>query len=277
MSDKHKVEKVVVLAAGFGTRFYPLTKAQPKEMLPILDKPVIHYVVEELVDSGLDKILIIVGKGKESVINYFDSHELDEKNEDHGGLDKFPEIFYVRQKKQLGLANVIKYARKFVDGEPFVVLLGDMIYDTPKGNQVVKQLIDVYNKHKCTVIAVEQLQKHSIKDYGIIDGEKIADNLWRVRGAVEKPNPEDAPSDIGIGGAYLFTHEIFEYIKRLKPGRNNEFQITDAISDMAKEHKVIGYRIEGGYHHIGDKESWIKTFIDFAKKDRRFKGWFPIS
>ena len=227
--------------------------------------------------AARSKVAEKVGKGKESVINYFDSHEMDDKNEDHGGMDKFPEIFYVRQKKPLGLANAINYAHKFVGTEPFVVLLGDMIYDTPKGNQVVKQLIDVYNKHKCTVIAVEEIPKSRIKDYGIIDGDKIAENMWRVKGAVEKPDPEKAPSDIGIGGAYLFTSEIFEYIKALKPGRNNEFQITDAISNMAKDHKVIGYRIEGDYHHIGDKESWIKTFIDFAKKDKRFKAWLPIS
>jgi len=271
LSDKQdKVEKVIVLAAGYGTRFYPLTRAQPKEMLPILDKPVIHYVVEEIVNSGIEKILIVVGKGKESLINYFDSHDLDDKLSDQG-INDFPEIFYVRQRKQLGLANAISYAHKFVDSEPFVVLLGDMIYSTAKGNEVVKQLIDVYKKQKCTVIAVEKLPKSSIRDYGIIDGEKIADNMWRVKGAVEKPDPKDAPSDIGIGGAYLFTPEIFDYIKSLKPGRNNEFQITDAISNMAKDHKIVAYVIEGGYHHIGTKESWIETFIDFAKKDKRFK------
>ncbi|MDE1768783.1 MAG: NTP transferase domain-containing protein [Candidatus Micrarchaeota archaeon] len=265
-----KIRKVVIPAAGLGTRLYPLTRGQPKEMLPIVDKPVIHYVVEEAVKAGIEEILIIIGRGKESVINYFDSNNFDSNLDREYGFDKFPEIFFVRQKEPKGLADAINCARGFVGEEPFLVLLGDTIYTTQSKDAVAKQLVKAFESKDAPIIAVEKIGQSEIKYYGIIDGKKVSDRLWLIKDAVEKPDPKDAPSNMGIAGAYVLTSDIFNYIDRLSKGKNGEYQLTDALKAMAKETEVYGYEFEGRRYDIGTKERWIDAFIEFAKGDKKF-------
>ena len=258
------VKKVIIPAAGLGKRFYPLTRAQPKEMLPLLDKPVIHYVVEEAVNSGLDEVLIIVGKGKDAFINYFDKSNMDDGAEKDFGIDRFPNIYFVRQKEPLGLGDAIKYANSFVKDEPFVVLLGDTVYKSLTKETITQQLLKVYEERKAPVIAVEEVPKQMTKDYGIIKGEKIDERLWLVRDMMEKPKPEEAPSNLGITGAYVLEPDIFSYLSKIKPGANGEYQLTDALKMLSMDRKVLAYSINGKRYDIGKKETWIKVFVEFA-------------
>ena len=260
------IKKVVIPAAGLGRRFYPLTRAQPKEMLPIVDKPVIHYVVEEAIRSGLDEILIIVGKGKDAIINYFDKANLYEDLEKEYGIDNFPNIYFIRQKEQLGLADAIRYAKGFVGNEPFVVLLGDTIYISSNQFTVTQQLINLYTERKLPVIAIEEVSKEKIKDYGIINGNKISENVWLIKDLVEKPQAASAPSNLGITGAYILEPDIFDYINNIKIGVNNEYQLTDALKLLCKDKSLLGYKFEGKRYDIGTKELWIKTFFEFSKE-----------
>lgn len=257
-----RIKKCVIPAAGLGTRFYPLTRAQPKEMLPILDKPVIHYVVEEAVKSGLDEILIIVGAGKESIINYFDKHKLDDKFDDYG-LKDIPDIYFVRQKEQKGLADAIRYGQTFTGDDDFVVLLGDTIYKSPDNHTVTSRLISEFVKVKSAVIAIEKVPIERVSDYGIIESEKEVNNLFKIKGVVEKPEISKAPSDMGITGIYAFHKEIYNYISKLSLGRNNELQLSDAIDIMSKEIDVYAAVISGKRYDIGNKELWYNTFIEF--------------
>ena len=247
-----------------GKRFYPLTRAQPKEMLPILDKPVIHYVVEEAVNSGLDEILIIVGAGKDSIINYFDRHTLDETMDDYGFRD-LPDIYFVRQKEQRGLADAIKYAQKFTGSEDFVVLLGDTIYRSNDEKTVTSHVVEEFSRTGSPVIAVEKVPREKVVDYGIVDAAARHNNMFKIMGVVEKPEINQAPSDLGITGIYAFHPEIYDYISRLSLGRNNEMQLSDAVNLMANERDVFGYIINGRRYDIGTKEMWYRTFIEFSK------------
>lgn len=264
-----QIRKAVIPAAGLGSRFYPLTKAQPKEMLPILDKPIIHYVVEEAVKSGLDQIFIIVGAGKDAIINYFDSNTLDSRFDN--GFDDLPDIYFVRQKELLGLANSISYAEKFIDSEPFAVLLGDTIYKSQSSDTVTSQLINSFGRWNSPIIAVEPVPRDKIRDYGIIAGNKIDEHTWNIDSMIEKPDPEDAPSNIGIAGSYILGPEIFEMINGLNSGKNGEYQLTDALSSLAGHERVIGYEFSGTRYDIGTKELWVKTFFEFARNDERFR------
>lgn len=264
------IKKVVIPAAGLGSRFYPLTKAQPKEMLPILDKPVIHYVVREAVEAGLDEILIIVGKGKEAIINYFDKHELDKLNE--GGTTNFPEIFFVRQREPLGLADAIRYSKSFVGDDPFLVLLGDTIYTSGTEKPVASQILDVFKKVNKTTIAIEEVPKQKIGDYGIVAGKPISESLFEIHDLIEKPEPDRAPSNLGITGIYALTHEIFDCIGRIKPDKKGEYQLTDALKLLAKKECLVGTRFDGTRYDIGTKELWVKAFFEFARKDPRYKS-----
>jgi len=259
-----KVRKAVIPAAGFGKRFYPLTRAQPKEMLPILDKPVIHYVVEEAVKSGLDEILIIVGHGKDAIIDYFDYHVLDETMDDYGIRD-FPDIYFIRQKHPLGLGDSLKYAKKFVADEPFVVLLGDTIYVSDLKKTVTSQLLDIYEKIKAPVLAVENVKREKTRDYGIVSGKAIERNLWKLNYLIEKPEPENAPSNLGITGIYILNNKIFDYLEKIGPGENNEYQLTDALNLLALENDLYAATFKGKRYDIGTMDLWIKTFIEFAK------------
>lgn len=264
-----RVRKAVIPAAGMGTRFYPLTRAQPKEMLPILDKPVIHYVVEEAVNSGLDQILIIVGYGKDAIVNYFDRNSLDEKFDDKE-FSSFPDIYFVRQKEQLGLAHALKSARNFVNDDPFVVLLGDTIYRSSRDGTVTSDLIDVFSKYGNSTITVEEVPEDKIQDYGIIDAEPAEEDVYRINRMVEKPNPEDAPSNLGVTGLYALTSDIFQYIDRIEPGRNGEYQLADVFNLMTNDVDIMANTLHGTRYDVGTKELWVKTFIEFAQKDKRF-------
>ena len=256
----------MIPAAGVGSRFYPLTRAQPKEMLPILDKPVIHYVVEEAVNSGLDEILIIVGAGKDAIINYFDRHNLDDKMDDYGFKD-LPDIYFVRQKEQRGLADAIRYAKHFTGDEDFVVLLGDTIYISNDSSSVTSKILDVYYKYRLPTIAVEEVPEYKFKDYGMIMSEEKGKGIYKVKGIVEKPNVGQAPSNLGITGIYVLGPYIYDYISGIKPGKNGEYQLADAYNSLMKEREVIAAIIEGKRYDIGTKEMWIRTFLEFAKNN----------
>lgn len=260
-----RIRKVVIPAAGIGSRFYPLTRAQPKEMLPILDKPVIHYVVEEAVNSGLDEILIIVGAGKDAIINYFDRHAMDQKMDDYG-LGDLPPIFFVRQKEQKGLADSIRYAEHFTGDDDFVVLLGDTIYKSPDDRTVTSKILSIHERFKLPLVAVEKVPNKKIKDYGIIEYVKMEKGIYQVRRVVEKPDPSQAPSNIGITGIYVLGGYIYNYLKKIKPGVNGEFQLTDAYNLIIKDRDVIAAEIEGERFDIGTKELWIRTFHKFASE-----------
>jgi len=260
------IRKVVIPAAGAGKRFYPLTRAMPKEMLPILDKPVIHYVVEEAVKSGIDEILIIVGHGKDAIINYFDYNNMDEELDNYGIRD-FPSIYFIRQKQPLGLGDALRYAEKFVGEELFVVLLGDTIYVSETKKTVLKQLLDVYEETKTPLIAVEEVSIDKIKDYGIISGKKVKNNLWKIDHLIEKPEPDEAPSNLGITGIYILDNKIFDYLKKIKKGKNNEYQLTDALNLYAKENDLYASTFKGKRYDIGTKELWYKTYMEFLESN----------
>ncbi|MEN4017626.1 MAG: UTP--glucose-1-phosphate uridylyltransferase GalU [Methanobacterium sp.] len=261
--------KAVIPAAGLGTRFLPATKAQPKEMLPVFNKPTIQYVVEEAVSSGIDDILIITGKGKRSIEDHFDrAFELEYFLQNCGKTDylneiesisEMADIYYVRQKKQKGLGNAISYAKKHIDGEPFAVLLGDTIAQSEI--PCTKQLIDVYNRYESTVIAIEEVPDEKVERYGIINGTKIGDSLYKIEDLVEKPKLEDAPSNLGIIGRYLLAPEIFDYINEVPPGVGGEIQLTDALRLFDESYGCI---FKGKIHDIGNTVDWLKSSIEIA-------------
>ena len=271
MLGLEKIRKCVIPAAGMGTRFYPLTRAQPKEMLPILDKPVIHYVVQEAVNSNLDEILIIVGAGKESIINYFDKHKLDDKFDDYG-LKDIPDIYFVRQKEQKGLADAVRYAEGFVNEQPFVVLLGDTIFTSNNGT-ATSHLMSIFYKYKKQCLQVEQVPRSKVQDYGIV--EVIPYNeCFMIKNIVEKPALNEAPSDLGATGTYILTPDIFDYIRNIKPGKNDELQLADAFNEVSKNDGMLASMLSGRRFDVGTKELWVSTFLEFARNDDRFKGLF---
>lgn len=263
-----RIRKVVIPAAGIGKRFYPLTRAQPKEMLPILDKPVIHYVVEEAVKSGLDEILIVVGYGKDAIINYFDKHPLDSEMDSYG-IGELPDIYFVRQKEQKGLADSIRYARHFTGDEDFLVLLGDTIYMSDTQETVTSQLLNLYFTKHNPCIMVERVPKEKVRDYGIIDADqdKPDNSIYRVKGVIEKPDHNEAPSNLGITGIYTFGDYVYDYIQRIKPGKNSEYQLSDAYNLMVDDMDVYAIEMKGKRYDIGTKELWIRTFVDFAARE----------
>lgn len=261
--------KAVIPAAGLGTRFLPATKAQPKEMLPVFNKPTIQYVVEEAVNSGIDDIIIITGKGKRPIEDHFDkSWELEYNLEKKGKLDYLAEvqsisnmadIFYVRQKKQNGLGDAISCAKKHIGDEPFAVLLGDTI--TYSGVPCTKQLIDVHDKYGGSVIAIEELPERKIERYGIVDGTEIENNIFKVNNLVEKPKLEEAPSNLGITGRYILTPDIFDKLESIEAGVGGEIQLTDAINE---QENVFATTFEGTIYDIGNTMEWLKSSIDMA-------------
>ncbi len=261
--------KAVIPAAGLGTRFLPATKAQPKEMLPVFNKPTIQYVVEEAVNSGIDDILIITGKGKRPIEDHFDkSWELEYNLEQKGKLDYLEEvqsisnmadIYYVRQKKQNGLGDAISCAKKHIGNEPFAVLLGDTI--TYSETPCTKQLIDVHEKYGGSVIAIEELPERKIERYGIVDGTEIENNIFKVNNLVEKPKLEEAPSNLGITGRYILTPDIFDKLESIEAGVGGEIQLTDAINE---QENVYASTFEGTIYDIGNTMEWLKSSIDMA-------------
>lgn len=270
------VKKAVIPAAGYGTRFLPATKSSPKEMIPIIDTPVIQYVVEEAVESGITDILMIIGKGKRAIEEHFDRSPILEesllKKQNLQMLDKIrsisnmANIHFIWQKEMNGLGDAILHAKYHVGNEPFVILLGDTLVQSPDG-PITKQLIDVYNKNKGSVIALEEVKPELVSRYGIIDGEKISDNVVKANDWIEKPSIEEAPSNLAVASRYLFTPEIFDYLEKTLPGKNDEIQLTDAMREMVKHHPMFGMKFNGKRYDIGNKMGFIKTNIEFALKD----------
>ena len=268
--------KAVIPAAGLGTRFLPATKAQPKEMLPVFDKPTIQYVIEEAVASGIDDILIVTGKGKRPIEDHFDrSFELEYHLSENGKDDYLNEvkeisdladIYYVRQKKQKGLGDAIYCAEKHVGGEPFAVMLGDTITKGPV--PCIKQLIDVYKKYNASTIAVEEVPCEKVERYGIIKGNEVENRLYNIEKLVENPKIDEAPSNLAIMGRYVLTNDIFNHIENTEPGFGGEIQLTDA---MAKLDTIYGQVFEGKTYDIGNRIEWLKTSIEFAMDDEEAK------
>lgn len=264
--------KAVIPAAGLGTRFLPATKAQPKEMLPVYSKPTIQYVVEEAVASGIDDILIITGKGKRSIEDHFDrSFELEYFLRNCGKMDNLVEveaisemadIYYVRQKKQKGLGDAILCAKKHIDGEPFAVLLGDTISQSQV--PCTRQLMDIHEKYSSSAIAIERVPKDKIERYGIINGEMVENNLYKIRDMVEKPKPQEAPSDLAITGRYLLEPEILDHIENIPPGFGGEIQLTDAMRCL---NDIYGYVFHGKIYDIGNTVEWLKSSLEIALQD----------
>jgi UTP--glucose-1-phosphate uridylyltransferase len=261
--------KAVIPAAGLGTRFLPATKAQPKEMLPVFDKPTIQYVVEEAVASGIDDILIVTGKGKRSIEDHFDrSFELEYSLRESGkndylemveSISEIADIYYVRQKEQKGLGDAIYCARKHIDGEPFAVLLGDTI--TRSDVPCTKQLMDVHDKYGSSAIAVEEVPCDKVERYGIIKGSLKEENLYLIENMIEKPSVDEAPSNLAIMGRYILDSKIFDYIDEVPPGFGGEIQLTDAMRLLDD---IYGLVFKGKTYDIGNKVEWLKTSLEFA-------------
>ncbi len=270
------IRKAVIPAAGYGTRFLPVTKSSPKEMIPIVDTPVIQYVVEEAVASGITDILMIIGKGKRAIEEHFDRspilEETLQKKANFEMLEKIKDIsnmaniHFIWQKEMNGLGDAILHAKYHVNNEPFVILLGDTLVQSENG-PVTKQLIDVYNQTKSSVIALEEVKPELVSKYGIIDGEPISENVFKAHGWIEKPSPDEAPSNLAVASRYLFTPEIFDYLENTIPGKNNEIQLTDAMREMVKFQPMYGMKFTGKRYDIGDKMGFIKTNIEFGLKD----------
>jgi UTP--glucose-1-phosphate uridylyltransferase len=264
------IKKAVIPAAGLGTRMLPITKAQPKEMLPVVNKPVIQYVVEEAYYSGIREILIVTGRNKRAVEDHFDRIGFPVKDEDMERLERMLDeiaILFVRQKEPKGLGDAVKYAKPFVGSEPFALLLGDNITIPP----CIKELVKVFEKYKAPIVALERLPKERIPLHGIIKGEEIEDGIYKIEDLVEKPKVEEAPSNIGIIGRYSLTPEIFDYIEGLKPGHDGEIQLTDALKVMVREKAVYGMIFKGRRYDIGDKTEWLKANIELALENKEFE------
>ncbi|MBB3110569.1 UTP--glucose-1-phosphate uridylyltransferase [Paenibacillus phyllosphaerae] len=273
------VRKAIIPAAGLGTRFLPATKAMPKEMLPILDKPTIQYIVEEAVESGIEDIIIVTGKGKRAIEDHFDnSFELEHNLLEKGKLEllsevqkssKMVDIHYIRQKEAKGLGHAIWCARKFIGDEPFAVLLGDDIVKADK--PCLKQMIEQYDRYKSSIIGVQQVADDEIPRYGIIDGKEFDDRLFRVSNLVEKPSKSDAPSNIAILGRYILSPRIFGILDNQEPGAGGEIQLTDAIAQLNRHEAVYAYNFEGVRYDVGEKLGFIKTTLDFALQHEELK------
>ena len=280
------IKKAVIPAAGYGTRFLPVTKSQPKEMIPIVDTPVIQYVVEEAVASGITDILMIIGKGKRAIEEHFDRSPILEESllekENYEMLEKIKaissmaNIHFVWQKEMNGLGDAIRHARYHVNNEPFVILLGDTLVKSESG-PVTKQLIKVYEKYKSSVVALEEVKPELVHRYGIIDGIQVSQNIFKASDWIEKPSPEEAPSNLAVASRYIFTPEIFDYLEKIEPGKNNEIQLTDAMRKMVKHHDMYGMKFNGKRYDIGNKMGFLKTNIEFGLHDpeigESLKAW----
>ena len=267
-----KIKKAIIPAAGLGTRFLPATKAQPKEMLPIVDKPAIQYIVEEILQSGITDILIITGRNKRGLEDHFDTSveledELAEKQKEDllkivTDISKMANIHYVRQKKAMGLGHAVNCAKTFVGNEPFAVLLADDIIksDVP----CLKQLMTIYDQYQCSVLGVQKVPAEDVHKYGIVDGQSIDQNIYAVNTLVEKPSIENAPSNIAIIGRYIITPEIFGILNNTKPGAGGEIQLTDALKELATQQNMMAVEFTGKRYDVGDKLGFLKATVEFA-------------
>ena len=268
-----KIRKAVIPAAGFGTRFLPATKATPKEMLPIVDKPTIQYIVEEALQSGIEEILIISGHAKRAIEDHFDTNPgLEMHLESHGQMDLLKmvrsiseiNIHYIRQKHMRGLGDAILCARSFIDDEPFAVLLGDdVVYN--ETNPALRQMIDIYNDVGATVLGCQEVPLEKVSAYGIVAGVPVeGKKVLRVTNMIEKPAVEEAPSRTAVLGRYIITPDVFEVLTRTEPGKGGEIQLTDAIQTMAAREAVYAYCFEGKRYDVGDKLGFLKATVEYA-------------
>ena len=278
-----KIRKAVIPAAGYGTRFLPATKATPKEMLPIVDKPTIQYIIEEALESGIEDILVISGHGKRAIEDHFDSAPaLEIELERKGKTDLLAlvretaeiNVYYIRQKHMRGLGDAIHCAKTFVGNEPFAVLLGDdVVYNAT--NPAIKQLIDVYERTGGSVLGCQVVPEEMVSSYGIVDGETTEDGrLMRVKDMVEKPSQEDAPSRMAVLGRYVIKPQIFEILENTQPGKGGEIQLTDALRVLAKEDAVYAYDFEGIRYDVGDKLGFLKATVEFGLRREDLGGPF---
>ncbi len=268
------IKKAVFPAAGLGTRFLPATKAQPKEMLSLIDKPLIQYGIEEVARSGIENVIIVTSKGKNSIEDYFDyNRELETFLEEKGNFEALREvqrisdlikIFYVRQKIPLGLGHAVLMAKEIVGEEPFAVILADDVIDSE--TPCIKQLIKIFEKFKSSVLALEKVPIEETKSYGIVKGKQISEGLFEIEDMIEKPDPSEAPSDLAIIGRYILTPKIFDALSKTPPGAKGEIQLTDAIKGLLGEEKVYGYIFEGERYDAGDKFGFIKATIELSLK-----------
>jgi UTP--glucose-1-phosphate uridylyltransferase len=271
--------KAVIPAAGLGTRFLPATKAQPKEMLPLIDKPAIQFVIEEAVESGIDDILIITGRGKRAIEDHFDKsfelehilRESDKKDmlREVQDISDLADIHYIRQHEAKGLGNAIYYARKHVGNEPFAVLLGDDIVfsKTP----CTRQLMNIYDRYRSSVIGVHQVERSMIHNYGVIKGSPVEKAIYQIHDLVEKPTPDKAPSNLGIIGRYILTPEIFDAIRETKPGKGGEIQLTDALKLLNQKQEMYAYDFDGVRYDLGNKLDYIRATIDYSLQRDEFR------
>ena len=279
---KQRVRKAIIPAAGLGTRFLPATKSQPKEMLPIVDKPTLQYIIEEAIESGIEEILIVTGRSKKSIEDHFDrSVELELELEQKGkkemlkmvqDISNMVNIHYIRQKEPKGLGHAIHCAKSFIGNEPFAVLLGDDIVDAKV--PCLKQLINTYDEYKTTVLGVQEVAKEDTDKYGILDVKHIEDRVYKVKDMVEKPSVEEAPSNIAILGRYIITPEIFNILENQEPGKGGEIQLTDALQTLATKEAIYAYNFEGRRYDVGDKLGFLEATVDFALKRPELRDGF---
>jgi UTP--glucose-1-phosphate uridylyltransferase len=269
-----RIRKAIIPAAGLGTRFLPATKAQPKEMLPIVDKPAIQYIVEEAIESGIEDIIIVTGRNKRAIEDHFDkSVELEMMLEEKGNqellsivqsVSNLADVHYIRQKQPLGLGHAILCARKFIGDEPFAVLLGDdIIQSTPPG---LKQMIDIYDRTQTSVIAVQEVAWEDVSKYGIVSPAHSVDSYKIINDLVEKPERNQAPSNLAVIGRYIIEPGIFSILEEIEPGRGGEIQLTDALRTLNKQHQMVAYPIQGKRYDVGDKLGYIEATIELALK-----------
>ncbi len=277
-----KIRKAVIPAAGFGTRFLPATKAIPKEMLPIVDKPTIQYIAEEAVKSGIEDLLIIVSRGKDAIINHFDKAfeletilERDNKQEMLKAVREVSskiDVHFIRQQEQKGLGHAVLFAKSFVGNEPFAVMLGDDVVVSDK--PCLKQLTEQFEKTNASVLGVQRVGKEQVNKYGIVDCDNIDGRLYKMNGMVEKPKIEDAPSDIAVLGRYILTPAIFDCLKNTGKGAGGEIQLTDAIVSLSKSEDVYAYDFEGKRYDIGSKLGFLQATVEFALERDDLKDEF---
>ena len=271
---RQTIKKAIIPAAGLGTRFLPATKAQAKEMLPIVDKPTLQYIIEEAIASGIEEILIVTGRNKKSIEDHFDrSVELELELEKKGksamlemvqDISNMVNIHYIRQKEPKGLGHAIYCAKSFIGNEPFAVLLGDDIVDAEV--PCLKQMINAYDEYKTSILGVQEVARENVDKYGILDVKHIEDRVYKVKDMVEKPSVEEAPSNIAILGRYIITPEIFNILENQEPGKGGEIQLTDALQTLATKEAIYAYNFEGRRYDVGDKLGFLEATVDFALK-----------
>ena len=278
-----KVTKAVFPVAGLGTRFLPATKASPKEMLPIVDKPLIQYAAEEAVAAGATELIFVTGRNKRSIPDHFDkSYELESELEARGKEEMLKEIrgilpkdvtcIYIRQSEALGLGHAVLCAKPAVGNEPFAVILADDLID---GNPpVMQQMAELYNQHSCSILGVEDVQPSETASYGIVDAEPISADALQLKGIVEKPQPEDAPSNLAVVGRYILTPRIFECLENIKPGTGGEIQLTDGIAALMQYEKVLAYRFKGKRYDCGSKFGYVKANVEYAIRHKEIGAEF---